>query len=71
MKVGDMLEWLAGALFVVATYLLVIGSNVGPPLLVAGLFLTYQAQCWAAHPLKWRLRRPKLKLRRRRKGRKS
>lgn len=58
-KLGDILEWLAGASLVGAAIVGgVFGSPAWIPLTVLGLFLGYQAQGYAHHPLP-RLRRPK------------
>ena len=62
MILGDVLEWLAGACAVVAA--VVLGWHAAPlALLVAAVFLGYQAQCHAATEFK--LRRPRLRIRRR------
>lgn len=53
MRVGDILEWLAGAAIVVAVYLAT--GLAWPPLVAAGFVLAYEAQCWAGHPLpRWK-----------------
>ena len=44
MSIGDLLEWLAAAAFVVAAYL---WSGTVLALGVAGLFLAYEAQCYS------------------------
>ncbi len=45
MRVGDLLEWCAAALFVAAAYL---AWGVAPALAVAGACLAYLAQCYDA-----------------------
>ena len=50
MKVGDFLEWLAGAAFVVGT--LLATHRAWTAVLVGALVLTYFAQCFSDHPVK-------------------
>lgn len=45
MRVGDILEWLAGAALVAAAYLAT--GLAWPPLVAAGIVLAYEAQCHA------------------------
>jgi hypothetical protein len=49
MKVGDILEWLAAAAFVVAANLAT--HLAWPAVAVAGAFLVYFAQCYSTHPV--------------------
>ena len=48
MRVGDLLEWLAGAAFVGGAYLAT--TLAWPAVLVGGAFLIYQAQCHGTTP---------------------
>lgn len=56
MRIGDVLEWLAGAAAVTATYL---GSHQLWAAFAGGaVVLAYQAQCYGAAQFSW----PKIKL---------
>lgn len=58
MRVGDVLEWLAAAAFITAAYL---WHGVIPAVLVAGVFLAYEAQCYSEHTIT--IRPPRIKRR--------
>ena len=49
MKVGDILEWLAGAAFTASAYLATHAAWA--TLIVAGVALAYFAQCYASHAI--------------------
>lgn len=61
--VGDAIEWCCGALLTVGAY---FATHLGwPPMFVGGLFLGYEAQCYAGHKM-FLPKLPKLRLPRRR-----
>lgn len=48
MRVGDLLEWLAGVAFIAAAFFAAQADwSVAAPTIVGGVFLAYQAQCHA------------------------
>lgn len=53
MTIGDIIEWIAGALLVTAAWVSPGGEPAG--LATAGVFVFYEAQCLAGSPLTLRL----------------
>lgn len=64
-RLGDVFEWIAGALLAGGAYLAT--SMAWLPVVVGGVFLAYQAQCYAGH----KVQLPKLRLRLRKRARRQ